>query len=79
MKKIMNQENWRKRHMTLKEAFTYQNFLEEIITKGETYLGNTGFVTTTKELHKRKLQILKSKTKKLLLKSLMTLILVLLR
>lgn len=27
-----------KRHMTLKEAFTYQNFLEEIITKGETYL-----------------------------------------
>ena len=38
MKKIMNQENWRKRHMTLKEAFTYQNFLEEIITKGETYL-----------------------------------------
>lgn len=40
--------------MTLKEAFTYQNFLEEIITKGETYLSNTGFVTTTKELHKKK-------------------------
>ena len=40
--------------MTLKEAFTYQNFLEEIITKGETYLGNSGFVTTTKELHKKK-------------------------
>ena len=40
--------------MTLKEAFTYQNFLNEIIVKGETYLGNSGFVTSTKELHKRK-------------------------
>ena len=39
--------------MTLKEAFTYQNFLNEIIMKGETYLGNSGFITTTKEMHKK--------------------------
>ena len=39
--------------MTLKEAFTYQNFLNEIIMKGETYLGNYGFITTTKEMHKK--------------------------
>ena len=39
--------------MTLKEAFTYQNFLNEIIMKGETYLSNSGFITTTKEIHKK--------------------------
>lgn len=53
MKKYCIKRIGGKRHMTLKEAFTYQNFLEEIITKGETYLGNTGFITTTKELHKK--------------------------
>lgn len=38
MKKYCIKRIGGKRHMTLKEAFTYQNFLEEIITKGETYL-----------------------------------------
>ena len=40
--------------MTLKEAFTYQNFLEGIIEKGRAYLTTVGFYTTTKELHKKK-------------------------
>lgn len=39
--------------MILKEAYRYQNYLDELIMSAETYLGNRDFYTSTKEEHLR--------------------------
>ncbi len=40
--------------MVLKEAFRYQNFLDDTLDKVTNYLNKVRFVTTTKETHNRK-------------------------
>ena len=40
--------------MNLKESYRYANYLDSLLRRAYTYLGNTGFVTTTVEEHLRK-------------------------
>ena len=37
--------------MILKEAYRYQNFLTNLISSAQTYLGNISFVMTTIQKH----------------------------
>ena len=37
--------------MILKEAYRYQNFLTNLISNAQTYLGNGSFVMTTTQKH----------------------------
>ena len=39
--------------MNLKESYRYANYLDSLLRRAYTYLGNTGFVTTTVEEHLR--------------------------
>ena len=39
--------------MNLKESYRYANYLDSLLRRAYTYLGNTGFVTTTVEKHLR--------------------------
>lgn len=39
--------------MNLKESYRYANYLDSLLRRAYTYLGNTGFITTTVEEHLR--------------------------
>ncbi len=39
--------------MNLKESYRYANYLDSLLNSAYMYLGNKGFVTTTKQNHLR--------------------------